>query len=118
MPARTGEQYLKGLKASNRELWIGTDRVDDVTEHPATRGAAHQMADVFDPQHAFAEDCLMPDPETGEPINVSHMIPRSRRGPAAPPPGPRPDRRVDGRAHGPHPRLHERHLRRVRRSLA
>ncbi len=77
MPARTGEQYLKGLKASNRELWIGSDRVDDVTEHPATRGAAQQMARVFDTQHAFADDCLMPDPETGEPINVSHMIPRS-----------------------------------------
>ncbi|MBN8904581.1 MAG: hypothetical protein J0H57_26490, partial [Rhodospirillales bacterium] len=25
-----------------------------------------------------AEDCLYPDPETGEPINVSHMAPRSK----------------------------------------
>ena len=33
---------------------------------------------VFDRQHEYADDCLMPDPETGEPINVSHMIPRSK----------------------------------------
>ena len=32
---------------------------------------------MFDLQHEFPDDCLMPDPETGEPINVSHMIPRS-----------------------------------------
>lgn len=78
MPARTGEQYLKGLKASNRELWLGPERVDDVTEHPALTGAAHAMGRVFDRQFECAEDCLMPDPETGEPINVSHLIPRSK----------------------------------------
>ncbi len=41
-------------------------------------GAAHAIAAVFDLQHERADVCLMPDPETGEPINVSHMIPRSR----------------------------------------
>ncbi len=78
MPARTGEQYLKGLKATNRELWLGPERVGDVTEHPALQGAARSMGRVFDRQHECAEDCLMADPETGESINVSHMIPRSK----------------------------------------
>ena len=77
MGARTGEEFLKGLRSRGREVWIGPDRIDDVTEHPATAGAARALADVFDRQHAFADDCLMPDPETGEPINVSNMIPRS-----------------------------------------
>ncbi len=78
MGARTGEEFLKGLKARKREVWLGDERVDDVVDHPAFSGAAHQLAAVFDRQHEYPDDCLMPDPETGEPINVSHMIPRSK----------------------------------------
>ncbi len=33
---------------------------------------------MFDLQHKHADRCLVPDPETGEPINASHLIPRSR----------------------------------------
>ncbi len=78
MGARTGAEFLKGLKASGRQVWLGSERVDDVTEHPALAGAAHAIAGVFDRQHDFAADCLMPDAETGELTNVSHMIPRSK----------------------------------------
>jgi 4-hydroxyphenylacetate 3-monooxygenase oxygenase component len=78
MPARTGEEFLAGLRARKRELWVGDDRVDDVTEHPALAGAARALADVFDCQYTYADECLMPDPQTGEAINVSHMIPRSK----------------------------------------
>ena len=77
MPARTGDQFLEGLRARDREVWLGDERVGDVTKHPQLEGAAHSLARVFDIQHEFADDCLMPDPETGEPINVSHMIPKS-----------------------------------------
>ncbi len=77
MPARNGDQFLKGLRARNREVWLGDERVDDVTTHPQLEGAAHSLARVFDIQHEFADECLMPDPETGEAINISHMIPRS-----------------------------------------
>lgn len=44
---------------------------------PALAGAAHTLAGVFDRQHAYPDDCLTPDPETGEPINIGHLIPRS-----------------------------------------
>ena len=77
MPARTGEQFLRGLK-DDREVWLGGERITDAASHPALSGAAHSIAAVFDLQHARADVCLMPDPETGEAINVSHMIPRSR----------------------------------------
>lgn len=76
MPARTGAEFLRGLKGG-REIWVGSERVSSPAEHPAFAGAAQTLAEVFDLQHAAADVCLMPDPETGEPINVSHMIPRS-----------------------------------------
>jgi 4-hydroxyphenylacetate 3-monooxygenase oxygenase component len=76
MAARTGAEFLRGL-AGQRELWVGGDRIDSVVDHPALAGAAQALAEVFDLQHSAADLCLMPDPETGEPINVSHMIPRS-----------------------------------------
>ena len=77
MPARTGAQFLRGLK-DRREIWVGGERVTDIADHPAFTGAAHALADVFDLQHEALGLCLMPDPETGEPINVSHMIAHSR----------------------------------------
>lgn len=77
MAARTGEQFLSGLR-DDREIWLGDERVKDVTVHPALAGGACTMAGLFDLQQREAATCLMPDPETGEPINVSHMIPRSR----------------------------------------
>jgi 4-hydroxyphenylacetate 3-monooxygenase oxygenase component len=78
MGARTGEDYLAGLRRTAREIWVDGERVDDVTDHPKLTGAAHSLAAIFDRQHSYADECLFPDPETGEPINVSHMMPRSR----------------------------------------
>jgi 4-hydroxyphenylacetate 3-monooxygenase oxygenase component len=77
MGARTGEQFLAGLR-DKREIWLGDRRVPDVTTDPALAGAARTMAGLFDLQHREAATCLIPDEETGEPINASHMIPRSR----------------------------------------
>lgn len=77
MPARTGREFLRGLEDA-RELWVGSEKITSPVNHPALSGAAHALAGVFDLQHARADDCLMPDPETGEPINISHIIPQSR----------------------------------------
>ena len=77
MLARTGEQFLKGLRGP-RAVWVDGERVVDVVDHPKLRGAAHALAEVYDLQHAHADTCLVPDPETGEPVGASHIIPRSR----------------------------------------
>jgi 4-hydroxyphenylacetate 3-monooxygenase oxygenase component len=77
MPARAGTQFLDRLRRTKRALWVEGERVDDVTTHPALAGAAQTLAGVFDRQHAFPDECLVADPETGEPINVGHMIARS-----------------------------------------
>jgi 4-hydroxyphenylacetate 3-monooxygenase len=77
MPARTGAEFLQGLR-DRREVWLGGERVSDPMEHPALRGAAASIASVYDLHFQHPDECLMPDPETGEQIAVSHMIPRSK----------------------------------------
>jgi len=77
MPARTGKEFLHGLR-DDRRIWVGSERVRDVAAHPAFAGAARSLAALFDLQHEAAGVCLMPDPETAEPINVTHLVPRSR----------------------------------------
>ena len=34
MPARTGQEYISGLKERPREVWLDGERVKDVTTHP------------------------------------------------------------------------------------
>ena len=77
MGARTGQQFLEGLQRQPRRVYVDGERIADVTQHPALIGAARTLARVFDCQHTYADDCLIPDSETGESINISHMIPRS-----------------------------------------
>jgi len=77
MGARSGDQFLQRLRSTKRQLWLEGERVGDVTAHPALAGGAQTLASVFDRLHAFPDECLIPDPETGEPLNVGHMIPRS-----------------------------------------
>ncbi len=77
MAARTGQGYLNGLKATTREIWLGGEQVESVTDHPLLAPGASAIAAYYDLQHQHPGDLLMPDPETGEAINVSHMQPRS-----------------------------------------
>jgi 4-hydroxyphenylacetate 3-monooxygenase oxygenase component len=78
MGARTGSQFLDGLRKTRREIWVDGERIDDVTTHPKLRGGAESLAAMFDRQYAYASECLFADPESGEQTNISHMIPRSK----------------------------------------
>jgi aromatic ring hydroxylase len=75
MTARTGAQFRAGLE-DDREVWLGERRVE-VTREPAFAGSVGGMAGYFDWQHRHAEDCLVPDPVTGEPMSASLIVPRS-----------------------------------------
>ena len=44
MGARTGSEYLDGLRQGNAEIWLGDERITDVTAHPALQGCAQSMA--------------------------------------------------------------------------
>ena len=78
MPARTGEQFLKGLRGS-REVWVDGERIADVADHPKLRGAAHALADVYDLHHKHADICLAADAETGEAISYGELDAASNR---------------------------------------
>jgi aromatic ring hydroxylase len=75
MTARTGAQYIEGLR-DQRAVWLGKEKVE-VATHPALAGSVQGMAGYFDWQHRHAEDCLVPDPKSGEPMNASLIVPRT-----------------------------------------
>ena len=51
MPARTGQQYIEGLRAQEREIWLGGERVRDVTRHKGLAGGVKAIASLYDQQH-------------------------------------------------------------------
>ena len=40
----TGQEYLESIR-DGRRVYVGSERVDDVTTHPAFRNAARSFAD-------------------------------------------------------------------------
>lgn len=76
MAARTGDEYLAGLK-DQRSVWVDGHAVQDVTAHADFHGSLTGMAGYFDWQHIHKEDCLIDDGKGGL-INVSNLIPRSK----------------------------------------
>ena len=86
MGARTGAEYVEGLRGGGREVWLGGERVRDVTEHPAFAGSLRGMAGFYDWQHRHAEECIIAagagdadgDSDGHDAtIGISHLIPRS-----------------------------------------
>ena len=75
MGARTGEQYLRGLREARAEIWLGGERIADVTAHPATRRVARSVAHLYDMQHdpALRDAMTYPSPSSGEPVGLSFL---------------------------------------------
>lgn len=59
-------------------MWLEGERVEDVVAHPKLAGAARSLASLFDLQHAEPDVFLMPSPDTGAPVNVTHLLPKRR----------------------------------------
>ncbi len=77
MAARTGKQYLEGLK-DDRRVWLGDAQVD-VLSHPDLAGSLNGMAGYFDWQNRYAEECLVEDQTSGRLMSGSLVIPKSPR---------------------------------------
>jgi 4-hydroxyphenylacetate 3-monooxygenase len=80
MPARTGREYLQGLRDQEREVWLGGERVKDVTSHPGLRRGAQAIAALYDMQHdpQLAPAMIAVSPASGERVGLSLVIPRTR----------------------------------------
>jgi 4-hydroxyphenylacetate 3-monooxygenase len=81
MPARTGQQYIKGLQAQEREVWLRGERVKDVTTHPGLANGARAIAALYDLQHdpKLRDEMTYVSPTSGERVGLSFIIPRSRQ---------------------------------------
>ena len=79
MAARTGQEYLKGLKEQRREIYLDNQRVDDVTIFPGLANGARSVARLYDMQHnpATAEEMTYTSPSTGEQVGLSFLRPRT-----------------------------------------
>lgn len=74
---RSGKAYIEGL-LDDRRVFIDGEYVSDVAAHPAFSGAVRSIARVYDmandPENAAT--MTFPSPVTGEPVNLSFLIPR------------------------------------------
>jgi 4-hydroxyphenylacetate 3-monooxygenase len=80
MPARTGREYLKGLQEQEREVWLGGERVTDVTTHPGLRNGAQAIAALYDMQHDpdLGHAMTYVSPSSGDRVGLSFIVPRTR----------------------------------------
>ena len=79
MAARTGAQYISGLRERQPEVVIAGERVKDVTTHPALRNGVKTLASLLDLQHdpALREEMTYVSPTSGERVGMSFLTPRT-----------------------------------------
>jgi len=84
MPARSGADYLAGLRDRRTEVWMRGERVTDVTTHPGLANGARAIASLYDlqcdPAHRDAMTFAAPGagPDDGERLGLSFIVPRTR----------------------------------------
>lgn len=68
------------MGARKREIWVDGQRIEDVTAHPKLRGGAESVAAIFDRQHAYPDECLFEDPDSGQRTKRQPHDPTHQRG--------------------------------------
>lgn len=76
---RTGEEYRSSIR-DGREVWIGGEKVDDVTTHPAFKPLVDIRARIYDMAHepAYQERMTYLHLATGERNAIGPKPPRTR----------------------------------------
>lgn len=77
MPARTGQEYLKGLQEQPKEVHIRGQKVDDVTKFPGLDRGAASIAQLYDMQYdgKLKSEMTYESPGTGDPVGLSFITP-------------------------------------------
>lgn len=80
MAIRNGGDFLAGLKACPREVWIQGRKVTDVTADPAFQRPAQAIAALYEMQNdpEFRDLMTYEDPDSGETFGTSFMTPRNK----------------------------------------
>ncbi len=71
---RTGEEYRDSIR-DNREIWIGGEKVKDVTTHPAFKPVIDIRARIYDMQHEQASQAIMTHEQDGERFAIGSKLP-------------------------------------------
>ena len=79
MPARTGAEYIAGLRQCPPNIHMQGQRVKDPTTHPGLRNGVQTLARLYDMQHdpARREAMTYVSPSTGERVGLSFITPRT-----------------------------------------
>ena len=79
MPARTGDEYIAGLRNQTSEVYVEGEQVKDVTAHPAFRNAVRTVAGLYDMQHrsGLRDEMTYVSPTSGERVGMSFITPRT-----------------------------------------
>lgn len=79
MAARTGEEFLQGLREQPREVYIEGELVRDVTAHRAFKNVLQSIAHLYDMQHdeETREKLTYVSPDSGDRVGTSFLQPRT-----------------------------------------
>jgi 4-hydroxyphenylacetate 3-monooxygenase len=73
----SGAEYLASIR-DGRRVYVGGERVDDITIHPAFRNAAGSMAAIYERKRAPENREAMSFEEEGETFSAYYLLPRTR----------------------------------------
>jgi 4-hydroxyphenylacetate 3-monooxygenase len=69
------------LREQPAEVWLGGERIKDVTTHPALRNGVHSLAALYDMQHdpILRESMTYQSPTSGDEVGLSFITPQTPR---------------------------------------
>ena len=81
MPARTGKEFLEGLRKRPPNIYIDGELIKDPTSHPYTKNIAHSVAHLYDLQHREDLRNIMTyeSPTSGERVGMSFLETKTPR---------------------------------------
>ena len=79
MPARTGAEFIQGLKERGPALYMDGVKVEDITTQPGLQNGVNTLARLYDIQHdpAFRDEMTYESPTTGDRVGLPFMQPQS-----------------------------------------
>ena len=81
MPARTGAEFIEGLRERGPQLFMDGKKIKDVTTHPGLSNGVNTLAQLYDMQHepALRDEMTYVSPTTGDQVGLSFITPQSSK---------------------------------------